>query len=45
MTDNRQQDILLCGDSRFDKNKNKTILEATISYLKNSERISGSLIE
>ena len=34
MTDNRQQDILLCGDSRFDKNKNKIILEATISYWK-----------
>ena len=44
MTDNRQQDILLCGDSRFHKNKNKIILEATINYLKNSERISGSLL-
>ena len=30
MTDNRRRDILLCGDSRFDENKNKIILEATI---------------
>ena len=42
MTDNRKQDILLYGDSRFDENKNKFILEGTINYLKNSERFSGS---
>ena len=34
---------LLYGDSRFDGNKNKIILEATINYLKNSERFSGFL--
>ena len=28
MTDNRKRDILLYGDSRFDENKNKIILEA-----------------
>ena len=45
MTDNRKRDILLYGDSRFDENKNKIILEATINYLKNSERFSRSLFE
>ena len=37
MNDNMKKDILLYGDSRFDENKNKIILEATINYLKNSE--------
>ena len=45
LTDNKRIDILLYGDSRFDENKNKIILEATINYLKNSERFSGSLVE
>ena len=45
MTDNRKRDILLYGDSRFDENKNKIILEANRNCLKNSERFSGSLIE
>ena len=45
MTDNRKQDILLYGDSRFDENKNKFILEAAINYLKNSERFCGCLFE
>ena len=45
MTDNRKRDILLYGDSRFDEDKNKFILEATINYLKNSERFSGSHFE
>ena len=43
LTDNKRIDILLNGDSRLDENKNKIILEATINYLKNSERFSGSL--
>ena len=30
-------------DLQFDKNKNKVNLEATTSYIKNSERFSGSL--
>ena len=45
LTDNKRIDILLNGDSRLDENKNKITLEATINYLKNSERFSGSLVE
>ena len=45
MIANRKRDILLYGDSRFDENKNKLVLEATINYLKNSERFSGSFFE
>ena len=45
LTDNNKIDILLYGDSQFDENKNKIILEANINYLKNSERFSGSLFE
>ena len=45
MTGNRKRDILLYGDSGFDENKNKIILQATINYLKNSERFSGSHFE
>ena len=45
LTDNNRIDILLYGDSRFDENKNKIVLEGTINYLKNSERFSGSLFE
>ena len=45
LTDNYRIDILLYGDSRFDENKNKFILEASINYLKNSKRLSGSLLE
>ena len=40
MPDNVKKDLLLFGDSRFDENKNKVILEATISYIKNSGRSS-----
>ena len=42
-SDNIRRDVLLFGDSRFDTNKNKLVLEATISYIKNTERFSGSL--
>ena len=45
LTDNNKIDILLYGDSQFDENKNKIILEANINYLKTSERFSGSLFE
>ena len=45
MTDNRKRDVLLYGDSRFDENKNKFILQATINSLKNFERFSGSHFE
>ena len=45
LTDKNRIDILLYGDSRFDENKIKIILEATINYLKNSKRFSESLFE
>ena len=44
-TNNNGIDILLYGDSRFDENKNEIILEATLNYLKNSERFPGCLLE
>ena len=45
MSDNVKEDLLLYGDSRFDENKNKVILKATINYMKNTERFSGSLFD
>ena len=33
------------GDPRFDENKNKVILEATLTFIKKSERFTGSLFE
>ena len=42
-SDNNKRDILLYGDRRFDTNKNKIILESTITYIKNTDRFSGSL--
>ena len=45
LADNNRIDILLYGDSWFDEDKNKIILEATINYIKNSKRFSGSLFE
>ena len=45
MNDNMKKDTLLYGDSRFDENKNKIILEATINYLTNSERFSQSILK
>ena len=44
-SDNSKKDILLYGDSRLDGNKNKLILEETITYIRNTERFSGSLFE
>ena len=44
MSDN-VKDLLLYGDSRLDENKNKDILKATIRFIKNSERFSGSLFD
>ena len=44
MNDNIKKDILLYSDSRFDENKNKIVLEATINFLKNSERFSEPLL-
>ena len=45
LSDNIKKEILLYGDSRLDNNKNKFILEATLNYIKISERFSGSLFE
>ena len=45
MPDNVKKDLPLFGYSRCDENKNKVILEATTSYIKNSGRFSGSLFE
>ena len=45
LSDNNKKETLLYGDSRLDHNNNKFILEATINYIKNCERLSGSLFE
>ena len=37
--------LILYDDSRLEENKNRSILIATISYIKNTERFSGSLFE
>ena len=42
---NNKKDVLLFGDPSLDGNKNKIILEATIVYIKRTERFSGSLFE
>ena len=42
LSDNVKKDLLLSGGSRFDINK-KFILEATLFYIKSTERFSGSL--
>ena len=45
MSDNIKKNALLYGDSRFDEGKNRFILEATITYIKDSERFFGSLFD
>ena len=45
MPDNVKEDLLLYRDSRFDENKKKFILKATINYIKNTERFSVSLFD
>ena len=45
MPDNFKENLLLYSDSRFDENKNRVILKATINYIKNTERFSGSLFD
>ena len=42
-SDDDKRNILLYGDSRFESDKNKLILESTITYIKNTDRFSGSL--
>ena len=43
LSDKDKKDILLYGDSRLGRIKNKSILEAILTYIKNSERFCGSL--
>ena len=45
LCDSDKKDTLLYGDSCLDKNKNKVILGATLTYIKNSERLFGSLFQ
>ena len=45
MPDNVKEDLHLYDDSRFDENKNKVILKATISFIRNTERFYGSLFD
>ena len=45
LSDNAKKDVLLYGDPFLDQNKNMLILEATINYIKISERFSKSLFE
>ena len=45
MSNNFNEDLLLYGDLRFDESKNEIILKATINYIKNTERFSGSLFD
>ena len=45
LPDNAKKDVLLYGDSLLDRNQNKIIIQATINYVKVSERFSESLFE
>ena len=45
LSDTVKKDILLYGDSRLDGNKNKFILEATLTYIKGTDRFSGSIFD
>ena len=45
LSDNVKKYILLYVDSRLDGNKNKFILEATLTYIKSTDRFSGSIFD
>ena len=45
MFDNVKNNVLLYSDSSFDEVKIRYMLEATITYMKNSEQFSGSLFD
>ena len=45
LPDNAKKEILLYADSFLDQNRNKLLLEATLTFLKNSERFCGPLLE
>ena len=40
MSENNKKYFLLFGDSRYDENKNKVILEATVTFIKKSEKFT-----
>ena len=44
-SDNNKKDVLLYDDSRFDEKKNRSLLETSINYIKNSKRLSGPIFE
>ena len=45
LSDNVKKDIILYGDSRLDGNKNKLIFEATLTYIKSTDRFAGSIFD
>ena len=45
LSDSVKKDILLYGDSRLDGKKNKVILEATLAFIKSTDRFSGSIFD
>ena len=45
LSDNTKKDVLLYGKPSLDQSKNKFILEATLTFIKSSERFSRSLFE
>ena len=45
MSENNKKDLFLFSDSRFDENKNKVFLKATVTFIETSERFTGSLFE
>ena len=45
LSENTKTDVLLYGNPRLDGDSNKIILQATISYIKTSERITGSIFD
>ena len=44
LSEKDKKDILLYGDSRLDRTKNKSISEASLTYIKNSENFCRSLL-
>ena len=45
LPDNNKRNVLLFGDASSNETTNKMILEATIIYIKRTERFSGSLFD
>ena len=45
LSDDNKVSLLLYGDARFDNNKNKFILSASITYILETERFSISLFQ